>query len=90
MSCAPRTGRTHQIRVHLAAAGHPILGDDVYGARVPWAPRMLLHAASLELEHPASGQPLRVAAPLPDDFLSALGLLGLPAACEDASGLPAS
>ena len=79
MSCMPRTGRTHQIRVHLAAAGHPILGDDVYGARVPWAPRMLLHAAALELAHPATGRPLHVAAPLPEDFLCALGVLSLPA-----------
>jgi len=46
-------------------------------AQVPWAPRMLLHAAELELAHPATGQPLRVAAPLPADFLAALSKLGL-------------
>ncbi len=48
------------------------------GPQVPWAPRMLLHAAELELEHPATGQRLCVAAPLPDDFLHALSVLGLP------------
>lgn len=48
------------------------------GLQVPWAPRMLLHAAELELEHPATGQRLSVAAPLPDDFLHALVVLGLP------------
>ena len=59
LACAPRTGRTHQIRVHASFCGHPILGDDLYGP-VPLvngkelAPRLLLHAAALELEHPES------------------------------------
>jgi 23S rRNA pseudouridine1911/1915/1917 synthase len=60
------TGRTHQIRVHLAAIGHPIAGDWLYGAAN--AARPMLHAAALELGHPLTGQRLRVVAPLPDDF----------------------
>jgi 23S rRNA pseudouridine1911/1915/1917 synthase len=60
------TGRTHQIRVHLAAIGHPLVGDWLYGERN--ATRPMLHAAELEMTHPATNAPLRVAAPLPDDF----------------------
>ncbi len=75
-----RTGRTHQIRVHLAHLGRPIVGDEKYGdfalnhrlmrASTPSAPhpvlrRMFLHAASLALVHPTTGTPLRLAAPLP-------------------------
>jgi RluA family pseudouridine synthase len=60
------TGRTHQIRVHLAAIGHPVAGDWLYG--VAAAARPMLHAASLELRHPVTGQLLRVAAPVPGDF----------------------
>lgn len=60
------TGRTHQIRVHLAAIGHPLAGDWLYGARN--AVRPMLHAAELVMTHPVSNQPLRVAAPLPGDF----------------------
>lgn len=61
------TGRTHQIRVHLSAIGHPLAGDWLYGERN--AARPMLHAAELEMVHPLTGQPLRVAAPLPGDFL---------------------
>src|SRR4029077_14843717 len=61
-----RTGRTHQIRVHLAAIGHPLIGDWLYGARN--ASRPMLHAAELAMTHPITNTPLRVAAPLPDDF----------------------
>jgi 23S rRNA pseudouridine1911/1915/1917 synthase len=60
------TGRTHQIRVHLSAIGHPLAGDWLYGERN--AVRPMLHAAELELTHPLTGQILRVAAPVPDDF----------------------
>jgi 23S rRNA pseudouridine1911/1915/1917 synthase len=61
------TGRTHQIRVHLSAIGHPLAGDWLYGARS--AVRPMLHAAEIEMTHPLVNEPLRVAAPLPDDFL---------------------
>jgi 23S rRNA pseudouridine1911/1915/1917 synthase len=60
------TGRTHQIRVHLSAIGRPLAGDWLYGART--AARPMLHAAALEMTHPLTGQILRVAAPVPDDF----------------------
>ena len=60
------TGRTHQIRVHLSAIGHPLAGDWLYGERN--AARPMLHAAEIELAHPVTNEPLRVAAPLPDDF----------------------
>ena len=69
VECRLLTGRTHQVRVHLAAAGHPVVGDRLYGAPVnPCAARPLLHAASLELPHPKSGQRLRIASPLPAEF----------------------
>ena len=61
-----RTGRTHQIRVHMAAIGHPLLGDWLYGARD--AARPMLHSAELVMTHPLTRQRLRVAAPPPDDF----------------------
>ncbi len=68
----PETGRTHQIRVHLAAAGAPLLGDARYGGprRVGEVavPRVMLHAARLALRHPVTGEPLAVESPLPEDF----------------------
>jgi 23S rRNA pseudouridine955/2504/2580 synthase len=74
----PRTGRKHQIRVHLAGGGFPILGDATYGT--PWhlAPRGLLHAASLEFLHPVTAQRLFVEAPMPADFAAALRALARP------------
>ena len=63
------TGRTHQIRVHLAAIGHPLVGDWLYGARN--ATRPMLHSAELVMTHPVSNQPLRVVSALPDDFRGA-------------------
>jgi 23S rRNA pseudouridine1911/1915/1917 synthase len=69
------TGRTHQIRVHLAAIGHPLAGDWLYGERN--AERPMLHAAELEMTHPLTGQPLRVAAPVPDDFERELKTRGI-------------
>jgi 23S rRNA pseudouridine1911/1915/1917 synthase len=60
------TGRTHQIRVHLSAIGHPLAGDWLYGESN--AVRPMLHAAELEMTHPLTNEPLRVAAPVPDDF----------------------
>jgi 23S rRNA pseudouridine1911/1915/1917 synthase len=73
----PRTGRTHQIRVHLASIGHPILGDAAYGgggdeARALGLPRPFLHAWRLAFDHPFSGERLEVDEPLPDDLASAL------------------
>ena len=62
-----KTGRTHQIRVHLAAIGHPLAGDWLYGERN--SNRPMLHAAELALMHPLTNAPLHVTAPLPDDFL---------------------
>jgi len=74
----PETGRTHQIRVHLAATGHPVLADPLYGSRHRRAlpargpgrdfPRQALHAAALELAHPTRGDTLRLSAPLPEDM----------------------
>ena len=85
---APRTGRTHQIRVHARAAGHPLVGDDLYGVLTPWAPRQLLHAATLDLTHPVSGEPLRLAAPLPPDFVVALEAVGLAVPGDLVADLP--
>jgi 23S rRNA pseudouridine1911/1915/1917 synthase len=76
----PQTGRTHQIRVHLAASGHPCLGDTLYGGKsnAGWARRgQALHALALTVTHPRSGERLEFIAPLPDDlrgFLTAGGL----------------
>ena len=77
----PKTGRTHQLRVHLAALRHPILGDEVYGSRrteqgLPPAfrafPRQALHAQAIEFRHPATGKEMTVRAPYPDDLAKLL------------------
>ncbi|AOY01709.1 RluA family pseudouridine synthase [Jeongeupia sp. USM3] len=60
----PLTGRTHQLRVHLMAIGHPILGDTLYGA-AERAPRLLLHAQSLVLPHPDDGRLIEFESPAP-------------------------
>jgi len=70
--CRLVSGRTHQVRVHLAHAGHPVVGDLLYGARPGRARRPLLHAARLVLPHPRTGRPLDLVAPLPADLRSAL------------------
>lgn len=70
------TGRTHQIRVHLAAIGHPLAGDWLYGE--PGAARPMLHAAELELTHPSTGEILRVGAPIPNDFREEAERRGIP------------
>ena len=67
LTLTPLTGRSHQLRVHLAEIGHPILGDEFYAhaeARKA-APRLALHAASLHFPHPATGNPLHLSAPCP-------------------------
>jgi tRNA pseudouridine32 synthase/23S rRNA pseudouridine746 synthase len=64
LALEPVTGRTHQLRVHLAAIGHPIVGDALYG-RPDAATRLLLHAAELRLAHPADGRPLTLASAVP-------------------------
>lgn len=78
LSCRLETGRTHQIRIHLAEAGHPICGDPVYH-RLPdgrmltdssGAPRLALHASELGFEHPVTGKSLHFAMPLPTDLAS--------------------
>jgi 23S rRNA pseudouridine1911/1915/1917 synthase len=68
----PRTGRKHQIRVHLAESGLPILGDDVYGTASRDIPRLMLHAARLSLPHPVSGEPQVIESPYPADFAEVL------------------
>ncbi|MDP9212175.1 MAG: pseudouridine synthase, partial [bacterium] len=64
----PKTGRTHQIRVHLAALRHPIVGDAVYGTADPELGRHFLHAAKLRFTHPRTRRSLTVDDPLPDDL----------------------
>jgi 23S rRNA pseudouridine1911/1915/1917 synthase len=78
LEAAPRTGRTHQIRVHLSAIGHPVLGDRAYGgggddAKVIGLSRPFLHAWKLAFDHPRTGQRIELEDPLPDDLESALG-----------------
>lgn len=80
VACTLETGRTHQIRVHLAAVGHAVVGDPVYGARrkapnVPAFPRQALHAARLGLTHPQSRALLQWEAPLPADMAALLATL---------------
>jgi 23S rRNA pseudouridine1911/1915/1917 synthase len=82
LECRPRTGRTHQIRVHAAHLGHPIVGDRLYGrAGAPGeehAPRLMLHAFRLAFPHPRSGERVEAEAPVPTDFETcAAALAGL-------------
>jgi 23S rRNA pseudouridine1911/1915/1917 synthase len=76
-----RTGRTHQIRVHMAAIGHPLLGDWLYGARD--AARPMLHSAELVMMHPLTRQRLCVAAAAPDDFMACAAEHGIVSRDED-------
>ena len=83
VECRLETGRTHQIRVHMSFAGHPLVGDAVYGRR-PGAgplgefPRQALHAASLGFVHPVTGAALRFNSPLPPDLQDLLAALRAP------------
>src|SRR5262249_39797462 len=86
VSVTLETGRTHQIRIHLADRGHPVVGDRVYGTleRSPphpaldRFPRQALHAARLGFAHPATGKWLEFDSPLPADFAGLLQSLGSP------------
>jgi 23S rRNA pseudouridine1911/1915/1917 synthase len=69
------TGRTHQIRVHLAAIGHALIGDWLYGARN--APRPMLHARTLTMTHPLTNQPITVSAPIPGDLAAEAASRGI-------------
>jgi len=80
LAAAPRTGRTHQIRVHLAAIGHPILGDRTYGGAGEDARRLdlhrpFLHSCRITLEHPITGRRLDIEEPLPAELERVLGEL---------------
>jgi len=87
LECRIDTGRTHQIRRHLAAIGHPVVGDRRYGdfpfnrrlKAEAHLGRMFLHAASLSLAHPLTGQPLHLVAPLPAELADVLAALGIAA-----------
>ena len=74
VEATPRTGRTHQIRVHLAGYGLPILGDDLYGNQSSRAaaPRLMLHASQLAIPHPLTRAEIVVKSPLPEDFKQCL------------------
>jgi 23S rRNA pseudouridine1911/1915/1917 synthase len=79
LECEAATGRMHQVRVHLAHAGYPVVGDLKYGLAMPSLPSLeghFLHASRLELAHPITAQPLTIEAPLPAErqaFLAAVG-----------------
>jgi len=87
---APKTGRTHQIRVHMSYIKHPVVGDDMYGGKMlyrwqiedtepkpqePIMARCALHASTLEFKHPASGEVMKFQAPLPEDMQNLLDCL---------------
>ena len=79
ITCRLETGRTHQIRVHMASIGHPLVGDQVYGSKKPF-PGLVgqcLHAACLTFTHPTTGERMTVEAPLPDWFTKTLQRLHL-------------
>jgi len=81
IKCLPKTGRTHQIRVHLKYINHPIVADEKYGGRKisrmdkRWCPRIFLHAAKIGFAHPETGKWTELESPLPEDLKKTLGLL---------------
>jgi 23S rRNA pseudouridine1911/1915/1917 synthase len=84
LRCRLETGRTHQIRVHLASIGHPVVGDRRYGGGAAtaagWHPlpadRHFLHAATLTFDHPVTGERLAFSSPLPADLQAVLDQVG--------------
>lgn len=72
VSVFPKTGRTHQIRVHFASIGHPVLGDKTYGKDDFGLKRQFLHAANLEFLHPASGKHVKFSSKIPEDLYTVL------------------
>jgi len=68
----PHTGRTHQIRIHLAAISHPVVGDKIYGVKSPRFPRQFMHASRLGFTLPSTGKYTEFASPLPTDLTEAL------------------
>ena len=80
VACRLETGRTHQIRIHLAGIGHPLAGDRTHGGETersfrPRPPRLALHAALLGFTHPTTGERVRWEAPLPADLATWLAAL---------------
>ncbi len=81
LRCKPKTGRTHQIRVHLKYINHPVVSDEKYGGRKVcrldkrWCPRIFLHAAKIGFKHPKSGEWMELDSKLPEDLKKALDQL---------------
>jgi 23S rRNA pseudouridine1911/1915/1917 synthase len=91
VAAEPRTGRTHQIRAHFAATGHPLVGDTLYGAPrqaragrmlLPPLGRVFLHAARLGFAHPRGGEAVEVRAPLAPELRAYLEQLAAAVECE--------
>ncbi len=81
INCYPKTGRTHQIRVHFSFLDHPLVGDGRYTGKrrqrldAAWCPRHFLHAENIHFSHPRTGEKISVQAPLPDDLTTALSII---------------